>query len=206
MGTFFLAMVCYPEVQKKAQVELDKLLNGRLPEHSDFPSLPYLLAIVKEVYRYAAIGFKHLLRCVNFVSRWKPVMPLGRSLFFQISCMMVTSWHRYLFKASHTSRPAMISTMTITSPPTLLWLPTNGDGHLLPIHIEPSSFLKTLLHRAMLNDERVYPEPRIFKPERFLKNGQLDSSVRDPMDIAFGFGRRWGLFISMSRLMSLPFW
>ena len=51
------------------------------------------------------------------------------------------------------------------------------------------SFL-TLLHRAMLNDERVYPEPHEFKPERFLKNGKLDSSVRDPMDIAFGFGRR----------------
>ena len=45
-------------------------------------------------------------------------------------------------------------------------------------------------HRAMLNDERDYPEPREFRPERFLKNGELDSSVRDPMDIAFGFGRR----------------
>ena len=42
----------------------------------------------------------------------------------------------------------------------------------------------------MLNDEQVYPEPHKFKPERFLKNGELDSSVRDPMDIAFGFGRR----------------
>jgi len=43
---------------------------------------------------------------------------------------------------------------------------------------------------AMLNDEQVYPEPRKFRPERFLKDGKLDSSVRDPMDIAFGFGRR----------------
>ena len=58
MGTFFLAMVCYPEVQKQAQAELDKVLNGRLPEHSDFPSLPYLSAIVKEVYRYAAVFFE----------------------------------------------------------------------------------------------------------------------------------------------------
>ena len=48
----------------------------------------------------------------------------------------------------------------------------------------------TLLRRAMLNDERVYPEPHEFKPERFLKNGKVDSSVRDPMEIAFGFGRR----------------
>jgi cytochrome P450 len=48
----------------------------------------------------------------------------------------------------------------------------------------------TLFHRAMSNDERDYPEPREFRPERFLKNGQLDPSVRNPMDIAFGFGRR----------------
>jgi len=48
----------------------------------------------------------------------------------------------------------------------------------------------TLFHRAMLNDERDYPEPREFRPERFLRNGKLDHSIRDPMDIAFGFGRR----------------
>ena len=48
-------MVCHPEVQKEAQAELDKVLNGRLPNHSDFPSLPYLSALVKEVYRYAAV-------------------------------------------------------------------------------------------------------------------------------------------------------
>jgi cytochrome P450 len=55
IGTFFLAMVCYPEAQKKAQTELDNVLNGRLPEHSDIPSLPYLSALVKEVFRYASI-------------------------------------------------------------------------------------------------------------------------------------------------------
>ena len=32
IGTFFLAMVIYPEVQKEAQTELDNVLNGRLPE------------------------------------------------------------------------------------------------------------------------------------------------------------------------------
>ena len=83
----------------------------------------------------------------------------------------------------------MISTTAIISPPTLLWFPTNGDGHLLSLIIE-LSVSQTLLHRAMLNDERDYPEPDEFKPERFLKNGKLDSSVRDPIDIAFGFGRR----------------
>ena len=41
-----------------------------------------------------------------------------------------------------------------------------------------------------MNDEQDYPDPHIFKPERFLKDGKIDSSVRDPVNIAFGFGRR----------------
>ena len=76
-------MVCYPEVQKEAQAELDKVLNGRLPEHGDFPSLPYLSALVKEVYRYAAVcsDSEYALLPVNCVSRWEPLAPLGRPLF-----------------------------------------------------------------------------------------------------------------------------
>ena len=70
-------MVCYPEVQREAQAEIDKVLNGRLPEHSDFPSLPYLSALVKEIYRYTAVCFEHPLLPVNCVSRWKAVFPLG---------------------------------------------------------------------------------------------------------------------------------
>jgi len=42
----------------------------------------------------------------------------------------------------------------------------------------------------MLNNESDYPDPSSFKPERFLKNGQLDPNIRDPALMAFGFGRR----------------
>ncbi|KAJ6527869.1 cytochrome P450 [Mycena vulgaris] len=42
---------------------------------------------------------------------------------------------------------------------------------------------------AMLHDESVCPEPHKFKPERFLLDGKLNLSVRDPLDIIFGFGR-----------------
>ena len=80
-------MVCYPEAQKKAQAELDEVLNGRLPEHSDFPSLPYVSALVKEIYRYVAVCFEYTLLRVNCVSRWNPVFPLSRSLF--LANMMV---------------------------------------------------------------------------------------------------------------------
>ena len=60
-------MVCYPEVQKEAQAELDTVLNGRLPEHSDLPSLPYLSALVKEIYRYTAVFFEYPLISINYV-------------------------------------------------------------------------------------------------------------------------------------------
>jgi hypothetical protein len=74
-------MVCYPKVQKEAQAELDKVLDGRLPEHSDIASLPYLSALVKEVFRYVAVCFEYSLLPVNCVSRWQPIAPLGRPLF-----------------------------------------------------------------------------------------------------------------------------
>jgi len=77
-------MVCYPEVQKKAQEELDKVLKGGLPEYSDIGSLPYFSALVKEVYQYIEVFSKDSLphaKHVSISSRWQPVTPLGRALF-----------------------------------------------------------------------------------------------------------------------------
>lgn len=42
----------------------------------------------------------------------------------------------------------------------------------------------------MLHDEDVYPDPFAFKPDRFLKDGQINKEIRDPGRAAFGFGRR----------------
>jgi cytochrome P450 len=42
----------------------------------------------------------------------------------------------------------------------------------------------------MAHDEDEYPDPYSFKPERFIKDGQLNPKIRDPAMIAFGFGRR----------------
>ncbi|RPD58783.1 cytochrome P450 [Lentinus tigrinus ALCF2SS1-6] len=50
---FFLAMALYPDVQKKAQEELDRVIGpSRLPDFSDRDSLPYINALVKEVLRW----------------------------------------------------------------------------------------------------------------------------------------------------------
>ena len=52
MSTFILAMVLHPHAFKKAQDEMDRVIgNDRLPEWEDRQELPYLNALIKEVYR-----------------------------------------------------------------------------------------------------------------------------------------------------------
>ena len=46
-------MALYPEVQKKAQAEIDAVVGQtRLPDFHDRPSLPYINAVVKELSRW----------------------------------------------------------------------------------------------------------------------------------------------------------
>jgi len=53
-------MLLYPDMQKKAQVELDSVIGReRLPTFNDRPYLPFIDAVCKEVLR------------------WYPVTPLG---------------------------------------------------------------------------------------------------------------------------------
>ncbi|KDR83250.1 hypothetical protein GALMADRAFT_876216 [Galerina marginata CBS 339.88] len=127
--TFFVAMLYFPEVQKRAQEELDRVLEGRLPEFSDEEELPYISAVVREV------------------SRWKPVTPNSVP-----HCATEDDIYR---------------------------------GYFIPKGsiIIPNAW-------AMLHNEDEYPDPSIFKPERFMKDGKINPAVRNPAVMAFGFGRR----------------
>ena len=61
---FYLAMMTHPEVQRKAQAEIDRVIgNDRFPTLADQPDLPYIDALAKEVLR------------------WNPVTPLGKLPF-----------------------------------------------------------------------------------------------------------------------------
>jgi cytochrome P450 len=56
-------MIMYPEIQKKAQAELDSVVGrDRLPAITDRPSLPYIRSIMAEVLR------------------WHPAVPMGKTL------------------------------------------------------------------------------------------------------------------------------
>ncbi|KAF9479499.1 cytochrome P450 [Pholiota conissans] len=127
--SFFVAMLCFPEAQLKAQQELDRVLKGRLPEFEDEQDLPYLSALVKEILR------------------WQPATPIAVPHFAS---------EDDIYDGYHIPKRAIVI----------------GNAW------------------AMLQDENDYPDPSNFRPERFLKDGKLDPSVRDPAQIAFGFGRR----------------
>nr|VWO96823.1 N/A [Ganoderma boninense] len=43
---------------------------------------------------------------------------------------------------------------------------------------------------ACMHDPDEYEDPDEFRPERFIRDGKLDPSVRDPLAFVFGFGRR----------------
>ncbi|KAF9442056.1 cytochrome P450 [Macrolepiota fuliginosa MF-IS2] len=136
--SFILAMCLHPEVQKKAQLELDMVLEGkRLPDLNDRPFLPYINAMVKEAIR------------------WHPVLPLAVP-------HMSTDDDEY-------------------------------EGYFIP-----KGTVVVGNAWAILHDPDVYEDPARFMPERFLKDGNLDPAVRDPLVAAFGFGRRLCPGIDMS--------
>lgn len=62
LEAFIQAMVLYPEAQRKAREELDRVCPDSLPTTKDEPQLPYLRACVKEILRWfpvVALGAPH---------------------------------------------------------------------------------------------------------------------------------------------------
>ncbi|KAI7986288.1 Cytochrome P450 78A5 [Camellia lanceoleosa] len=123
-------MVLHPDIQSKAQTEIDTVVGASRPvSHSDLPNLPYLEAIIKETLR---------------------IHPPGPLL----------SWARL---AIHDTRI--------------------GD------HFIPAGTTAMVNMWAITHDERVWPEPNEFKPERFLADDVfiMGSDLRLA---PFGSGRR----------------
>ncbi|KAJ5297431.1 hypothetical protein N7508_007680 [Penicillium antarcticum] len=64
INCFFLAMALFPDVQRKAQEEIERVVGqNRLPNVTDRANLPYINAVVKEVLRWhpvAPMGLPHM--------------------------------------------------------------------------------------------------------------------------------------------------
>jgi cytochrome P450 len=62
--TFFLAMTVFPEVQKIAQEEVDRVIGSdRLPVSADRANLTYIEAIMKETHRWHLVAPMCLPHC-----------------------------------------------------------------------------------------------------------------------------------------------
>ncbi|KAI0352607.1 CyP450 monooxygenase [Trametes cingulata] len=130
LQAIFLALSLHPEVQKRAQAELDAVVGPhRLPEHADRGKLVYINALVKEALR------------------WHVVLPIGVA-------------HRTLEDDEF-------------------------HGYFIPAGSDIIINVWDILH-----DPEVYEQPEEFRPDRFIRDGQLDNTVRDPAAFMFGFGRR----------------
>ncbi|KAI4616762.1 hypothetical protein J4E83_006342 [Alternaria metachromatica] len=127
--TFFLAMTVFPEVQKKAQEELDRVIGGgRLPVSKDKESLPYIEAIMKETHRWHLVAPMCLPHCSTEEDTCRGYrIPKG-------SILLPNNWH-------------------------------------------------------FTHDPEVYPDPMVFRPERFLET-PTHKSEPDPRNFIFGYGRR----------------
>ncbi|KAI4950472.1 hypothetical protein J4E91_004355 [Alternaria rosae] len=127
--TFFLAMTVFPEVEKKAQEELDRIIGGnKLPVSKDRESLPYIEAIMKETHR------------------WHLVLPM---------CLPHCSTEEDTCRGYRIPKGSIL-------------LPNNWH---------------------FTHDSEVYPDPMVFRPERFLKTPTHQSEI-DPRNFIFGYGRR----------------
>ncbi|KAI5888586.1 cytochrome P450 [Schizophyllum commune H4-8] len=76
LTSFILAMVLHPEIQSRAQAEVDAvcLAHGRMPQVADRSSLPYVNAIVKEVWRWnpsVPLGLPHMANADDVYRGWR---------------------------------------------------------------------------------------------------------------------------------------
>lgn len=160
-------MVLNPSIQRLAQEEIDRAIpDGRLPTLHDRPRLPYVEAVVREIMR-----------------RY-PVLPLGMS-------------------SSSRSPPCARLTLILSGCASLVGgrrisrhASTEGGNshseHLVSM-VSRARLHTHLFHRAILNNPEDYPDPQAFKPERYLRDGVLDSNAPNPYVVVFGYGRRFVL-------------
>ena len=66
-------MIRHPEIQRHAQASIDDVCKGRLPDFSDYDSLPYVHAIVKECLRWHPVS---PLSMQYYCNHWKDILTL----------------------------------------------------------------------------------------------------------------------------------
>ncbi|KAH8984173.1 cytochrome P450 [Lactarius hatsudake] len=165
MYSLFLALILYPEVQKRAQAELDSVISrDRLPTYDDRPRLPYIEAMSKELMR------------------WRMVTPMGEGSLLS-SIAPCTNIYLEVFP----TRQLMITSIRATLSPKVCKHPSMLAGVMKVLRSVGAVIIAN--GWAVLHDPELYHDPEAFNPDRFLNE---DGTFRDdPMiSLAFGAGRR----------------
>ncbi|KAJ6105229.1 hypothetical protein N7523_010039 [Penicillium sp. IBT 18751x] len=80
------ALVQFPEVQKKAQAEIDRVVDeSSTPTWSDFADLPYVTQVVKEAQRWRSVGglgIPHVLTQDQWIDG--KLLPKGAAIFTSV--------------------------------------------------------------------------------------------------------------------------
>ncbi|ROV94041.1 hypothetical protein VMCG_08273 [Cytospora schulzeri] len=91
--TFFLIMSLYPEAQRRAQEEIDRVIGtDRLPTFEDRNNLPYVEAVVKEVFRtqpIAPMGLPHITTADDVCEGY--LIPKGAVIIPNIWFMLIST-------------------------------------------------------------------------------------------------------------------
>jgi len=100
MESFILAMVRHPEVYKKAQEEIDRVLgNERLPTLDDREDLPYIDCVLKELLRWnppAPLGLPHRLTEDDFYQGYH--IPRGATVIADLFAILHTCPQPEIFR------------------------------------------------------------------------------------------------------------
>ncbi|KAF7366944.1 hypothetical protein MSAN_00953100 [Mycena sanguinolenta] len=141
LGTFILAMLARPDVQKKAQAEIDSVIGeDRFPDFEDQESLPYLAAVIKESFRWknvTPIAIPHFLSIEDEYRGYR--IPAGSIVIPNTWCVIFNRTFSYIHCYIHrfigpfsTMRPNVYPDPYSFKPERYLL-----DGKLNPAAVDP---------------------------------------------------------------------
>ena len=90
---FLLAMALYPELQKKAQAQLDSVVGpNRLPEYEDLEQMPFIHALTMETMRWLPVlpfSIPHVVMEDDeykgyHIPKGAVIVPVGRHLSYTV--------------------------------------------------------------------------------------------------------------------------
>ena len=174
-------MALYPEVQKKAQEEIDSVIGpNRLPNFEDRPSLPYINAVVKESMR------------------WHVPAPLGE-FFIVVGVLCIPFWRIDSEAVPHmATNDDEYNGYYIPKGTVVL-----GNAWSVRTSLILSVVDLFFLFRSILHDPELFNNPMEYQPERYLKDGLLKPDYLDINSVVFGFGRRLVLHVFLLRCINI---